>query len=241
MSAHTDSPLGLACWRQSADFPDFIEQDDPLSLSSDSEDEDLFGDGFSSGAGNPDRPQVQQLAQRLSDATGIPLNKCIATIARFPDDDLNSINPNAPIPAQFLPVGFVPSSQPKPAVKPPPMAAAAAVSAAPTPPPPQLQQQQQPSYVAPTPAPTSAPTRPSKPKPEQVTSDGHVVKKPSVRGQRPHDPNRPNFSYSALIGQAILSQPDKRMRLADIYDFVTSNCESSREALPTVLSQLDAS
>lgn len=46
-----------------------------------------------------------------------------------------------------------------------------------------------------------------------------------TRVQRPHDPNRPNFSYSALIGQAILSTGNKRMRLAEIYDYVTANCK----------------
>ena len=40
---------------------------------------------------------------------------------------------------------------------------------------------------------------------------------------RSHDPNRPAFSYSALIGQAILSTSDKRMRLAEIYEYVTAN------------------
>ncbi|KAM0752117.1 hypothetical protein T439DRAFT_287526 [Meredithblackwellia eburnea MCA 4105] len=45
----------------------------------------------------------------------------------------------------------------------------------------------------------------------------------ATRQQRPHDPNRPNFSYSALIGQAILSVPEKRLRLAEIYEYVTDH------------------
>ncbi|SCZ87269.1 BZ3500_MvSof-1268-A1-R1_Chr2-2g04735 [Microbotryum saponariae] len=57
--------------------------------------------------------------------------------------------------------------------------------------------------------------------PESVDASPAVKK--VTRIQRPHDPNRPNFSYSALIGQAILTAPLKRLRLSEIYDFVTNN------------------
>jgi hypothetical protein len=60
-----------------------------------------------------------------------------------------------------------------------------------------------------------------------ATAATSVDGKQNVRYQRPHDPNRPNFSYSALIGQAILSTPEKRLRLAEIYDYVTNNCAFS--------------
>lgn len=129
--------------------------------------------------------KINLLAQRLSEVTGISLDKCIETIGRFPDDDLSSINPHSPIPAQFLPP---------------------------------LPQKAKP-----------------KPRSSNVGSSKHgsedgssIAGNKPTRTQRPHDPNRPSFSYSALIGQAILSTPEKRMRLAEIYDFVTDNCASFR-------------
>ncbi|SCV70167.1 BQ2448_1561 [Microbotryum intermedium] len=67
---------------------------------------------------------------------------------------------------------------------------------------------------------TAAPVKPVV-VPEAVDATPAVKK--VMRIQRPHDPNRPNFSYSALIGQAILTAPLKRLRLSEIYDFVTNN------------------
>ncbi|KDE04407.1 hypothetical protein MVLG_05197 [Microbotryum lychnidis-dioicae p1A1 Lamole] len=66
------------------------------------------------------------------------------------------------------------------------------------------------------------PAAPAKPVVVPESVDASPVKK-VTRIQRPHDPNRPNFSYSALIGQAILTAPLKRLRLSEIYDFVTNN------------------
>ncbi|ORY86688.1 hypothetical protein BCR35DRAFT_44698 [Leucosporidium creatinivorum] len=80
----------------------------------------------------------------------------------------------------------------------------------------------QPHSQSSTPKPAAAPKK--KNVKVEIGPDGQPIKK-ATRTQRPHDPNRPNFSYSALIGQAILSAPDKRLRLAEIYEFVTNNCE----------------
>lgn len=216
---------------QLSSFPDIDGADDPLQFSSSgSEDEiDLGINGKISGAGNPNRPKVQQLAARLSEVTDIPLHKCIETIARFPDEDLNAINPNAPIPAQFLPPGTT-GAQPRASYRAPappmmPYAAPRPRPQAPPPQPPVFHQPVQPplhqqhllreqSVQAASPLESKLETGP----------ESEVVKK-ATRSQRPHDPNRPNFSYSALIGQAILSTPEKRLRLAEIYDYVMKNCE----------------
>ncbi len=76
------------------------------------------------------------------------------------------------------------------------------------------------------PAPAPKPKKAATPRPSvdgtAASADTPPAKK-VTRIQRPHDPNRPNFSYSALIGQAILQHPEKKMRLGEIYDYVTAN------------------
>ena len=37
----------------------------------------------------------------------------------------------------------------------------------------------------------------------------------------PYSPNKPNASYAALVGQAILSSPERRLTLQEIYDWIT--------------------
>lgn len=37
----------------------------------------------------------------------------------------------------------------------------------------------------------------------------------------PYSPNKPDASYAALVGQAILSSPDHRLTLQEIYDYIT--------------------
>ena len=219
-------------WVQLSSFADFSDHHDldPMddSSSDSSEDEEVKPPPSTlhrSYSGYPRNPKplpsasatVHLLAQRLSEVTSIPLARCIETISRFPPEELSTINPNAPIPSQFLPT-------PQPQQQQPP------------------QQQQQP---LPTPLAHQQPKAAAAVRTENVrgtaarrTTAKKVVVPPPVvptldemkrgetRQQRPHDPNRPNFSYSALIGQAILSVPEKRLRLAEIYEYVTDNCAS---------------
>ena len=126
--------------------------------------------------------KIELLAQRLSSVTGIPFAKCLETVARVPKEELNNVDPSAPIPATLFP-------------------AALAVTT-----------------VAPPATTSSTATHKSvkRSNPTEDREDGRKV-------VRSHDPNRPAFSYSALIGQAILSTSDKRMRLAEIYEYVTAN------------------
>lgn len=153
------------------------------------------------------------------------MEKCVESISRFPDEELGLININDPIPVQFLP-----------------MAAAGAAggkrlnhsSSAPT-----LQSPTRGSNGRSTGSGTGGSggriggvvvkksTAASKREGStESTSKSSVTSTSGTRQQKAHDPNRPGFSYSALIGQAILSVPDKRLRLAEIYDFVTSHCET---------------
>ncbi|KAK4047325.1 hypothetical protein OIV83_005503 [Microbotryomycetes sp. JL201] len=157
-----------------------------------------------------ERPIVTQLAKRINEMTGIALNKCIESLSRFSDDDLGSINPNLPIPPQFLPGGQGPpqprgvamasSSKPKPTSR-----ARSATSVDP--------EGNGNAIAGPSGTPLSG---------AGASGGGSGAKKAS-KASKPHDPNRPSFSYSALIGQAILGNPDKRARLSEIYDFVMTN------------------
>ncbi|KAI5479876.1 forkhead box protein I [Pseudohyphozyma bogoriensis] len=185
-----DSTVSTSALSSFADFSD--HQLDPLS-SSDSEEDD------EKPATSANASKINLLAQRLSEVTGIPLARCVETISRFPDEDLSAINPNAPIPAHFLPQN---NATPAPPVKPEAPSRATSNGS---------------SYSYTNGNGKSAAAATAK----KATIE--TAAKPLGRQQRPHDPNRPNFSYSALIGQAILSTPEKRLRLADIYDYVTNN------------------
>lgn len=141
--------------------------------------------------------KVQSLAKQLSDATGMHLNKCAETISRMPKEDIQSIGASGSLPESLL-----------------------------------LSNAVEDISTEPTPRPTAPKPKKSTPRPSVSVdggagsggegSSGPPVKK-VTRIQRPHDPNRPNFSYSALIGQAILAHPDRKMRLGEIYDYVTSH------------------
>jgi len=125
------------------------------------------------------------------------LNRCVESISAMPEEDLDSMSLSGPLPPQLLDV-TVPAPATTPAAAPKPSPAPKPKKAAPAP------------RASVDGAATTAATDP--PPAKKVT-----------RIQRPHDPNRPNFSYSALIGQAILQHPEKKMRLGEIYDFVTAN------------------
>ncbi|KAM0790917.1 hypothetical protein ACM66B_004224 [Microbotryomycetes sp. NB124-2] len=181
------------------------------------------GPGAARGEGEEtlsDRPIVSRLAKRINEMTGIAVNKCVESLSRFSDDDLGSINPHLPIPPQFLPGGQGPpqgrganfpstsSSKPK------------SSSAA--------NRQRSTTSVGPEGFSTSGnamagtSTGAATPSSSAGGGGGGGGRK-SSKASKPHDPNRPSFSYSALIGQAILGNPDKRARLSEIYDFVMTN------------------
>lgn len=171
---------------------------------------------------------VHLLAQRLSEVTSIPLARCVETISRFPPEELSAINPLAPIPSQFLPLqqqlvdagrGRASSSASSVATT---VASRASSSTS-------TSGRRSGKKVAA--APALVPVVPQQP--VAVVED--PTRKGETRQQRPHDPNRPNFSYSALIGQAILSVPEKRLRLAEIYEFVTDNCACFSPPFPSPL------
>lgn len=214
--------MQLSSFADFSDHHDLDPMDDSSSDSSDDEDVKPPPPNLNrSYSGYPRNPKpllsssasatVHLLAQRLSEVTSIPLARCIETISRFPPEELSAINPNAPIPSQFLPG---PAQQ----------------QAAPA----HHQHQHQPKAAATVARSenargtvgrrTAAKKTIAVPSPVVVLED--PLKKGETRQQRPHDPNRPNFSYSALIGQAILSVPEKRLRLAEIYEYVTDNCAS---------------
>lgn len=44
---------------------------------------------------------------------------------------------------------------------------------------------------------------------------------PFVLPSGPYSPNKPDYSYAALVGQAILSSPEHRLTLQEIYDYIT--------------------
>lgn len=240
--------LRLTDSRVATSFPLTQYNNDESSNSSSNEDDDedeyleskprgVGGRGSSSRSrgGRPSQ-KVQDLSQRLSDVTGIPLIKCLETISKIPIEELGRIDPNAPIPTNYLPQGMNGHAAGllgsalvgnNPSLSSPGLPLSSTVSSSSTLP---LNTTNSSSTPKPPPKP-KAPRKSSSSahadSPAQLGPDGLPIKK-ATRTQRPHDPNRPNFSYSALIGQAILNHPEKRLRLAEIYDYVTSNCELSR-------------
>ncbi|KAK4055357.1 Fork head domain-containing protein [Microbotryomycetes sp. JL221] len=187
-----------------------------------------------------------QLARKISEVTGISLQKCIESLSRFTEEELSTINPNVPIPPQFLPGGNNAnangggrggaggsSSKPKSSnnnrarssasVGLEANAGAPLIGSSNT---------STPNALPGTPGTSNSILGPNtggfvgafgqSSTTTTTTSTSSTTKRPS-KSSKPHDPNRPNFSYSALIGQAILGTPDKRARLSEIYDYVMTN------------------
>ncbi|KAF9563996.1 hypothetical protein CPC08DRAFT_686006 [Agrocybe pediades] len=82
-----------------------------------------------------------------------------------------------------------------------------------------------PSSPPPVSSPMSSPTRvnlvsspgPMGPAPEENEYDNLPYKLPPG----PYSPNKPDLSYAALVGRAILSSPEHRLTLQEIYDWIT--------------------
>jgi len=58
---------------------------------------------------------------------------------------------------------------------------------------------------------------PMGPEPEETEYDNLPYKLPPG----PYSPNKPDLSYAALVGRAILSSPEHRLTLQEIYDWIT--------------------
>ena len=90
--------------------------------------------------------------------------------------------------------------------------------------------------------PSSGPSRATKPKNETLNASGKPKQTRASGGGRGHrkgkeavafrptrkeksedGPTRPPYQYCALIGQAILSRPDHKARLSDIYEYILEN------------------
>lgn len=145
--------------------------------------------------------KIEFLAQRLAQVTGLPYNKCLETVSKLPRDELIAVDPTAPIPHSLLPQLAAAPSQ-HVAAPPHPSSSASTASYG--------------NHIAK----TISPRRLTKAErlAAKQTGSAAVVEYKVVRS---HDPNRPAFSYSALIGQAILANPMKRSRLAEIYEYVS--------------------
>ncbi|KAM6496938.1 hypothetical protein JOM56_007411 [Amanita muscaria] len=80
------------------------------------------------------------------------------------------------------------------------------------------------------PLPSSPLSSPSRPVVNLVSSPGPMgpppdedeyERLPYTLPPGPYSPNKPDLSYAALVGQAILSSPDHRLTLQEIYDWIT--------------------
>ncbi|KAJ3515532.1 hypothetical protein NLJ89_g1702 [Agrocybe chaxingu] len=87
------------------------------------------------------------------------------------------------------------------------------------------------------PLPPSSPPPPSSPMSSPVRRIVNVVSSPGPMGPEPEEneydnlpyklppgpysPNKPDLSYAALVGRAILSSPEHRLTLQEIYDWIT--------------------
>jgi DNA ligase-4 len=84
-----------------------------------------------------------------------------------------------------------------------------------------------PSSPPPVSSPISTPHRPhvnlvSSPGPMGPPLDEHEYDQlPFTLPPGPYSPSKPNASYAALVGQAILSSPERRLTLQEIYDWIT--------------------
>ncbi|KAF9485486.1 hypothetical protein BDN70DRAFT_795750 [Pholiota conissans] len=96
----------------------------------------------------------------------------------------------------------------------------------------------QPSVLKKTsPLPASSPPRPSSPMSSSPSRGINTVSSPGPMGPAPEEneydnlpytlppgpysPNKPDLSYAALVGRAILSSPEHRLTLQEIYDWIT--------------------